>query len=618
MTMQDDLFLSLQEALAGRYSIDREIGRGGMGVVFLAHEVHLDRLVAIKVLPPERAADPALRERFLREVRMAARLSHPNIIPIHAVEEMQAFVFYVMAFVDGETLTDRVRGRGPFSGSEGARVLREVAWALAYAHGQGIVHRDVKPDNILIERATGRVLVADFGIAAALGNASADGVTGTPEVMSPEQVLGKPLDARTDIYAVGATAFFAFSGRYPFEGSSATELLAKHVTAPPPPLAAVGVPRKVAALVDQCLRKHPDERPADATQVAERLTLVLEQRREIPVALRSFTKHAARMNGVGMLAGSIMLLPVSIGASAWLGAVAGFATLIGVGVAIPLAYMTDAARRLTRQGFAFPDLEPAFRAEIEQGEEELGIQGKVLNPVFEALIRTWTLLSVSVAALTLGIALFIGVRMGDWIPSTFIVSTISALLSGFMWGSYVQQNRDIDTRFWQRLWTGPMGRAAFALASRLGGAFKPVSAMTHRATELSIGLAAEQLYEGLPKEMRKALAGVPDLVTRLQGDVQSLRRQQEDLQELVSSSPSEDLVRMRDSVRAKLTAAVGSLETIRLDLLRLHAGSTTVQSVTTHMGIAEDVSREISRMLSARAETDRILSFPTEAATTPV
>src|SRR4051812_28948347 len=290
MAQSDDLFLSLQEALAGRYSIDREIGRGGMGVVFLAHEVHLDRLVAIKVLPPERAADPALRERFLREVRLAARLSHPNIIPIHAVEETERFVFFVMAFVDGETLTDRVRARGPFPGSEGARVLREVAWALAYAHGQGIVHRDVKPDNILIERATGRVLVADFGIAAALGNASADGVTGTPEVMSPEQVLGKELDARTDIYALGATAFFAFSGRYPFEGGSTTELLAKHVTATAPTLA--GLPRKITALVDQCLRKAPGDRPIDANQVAGKLTIVLEQRREIPVALRSFVKRA--------------------------------------------------------------------------------------------------------------------------------------------------------------------------------------------------------------------------------------------------------------------------------------------------------------------------------------
>ncbi|MDQ8155486.1 MAG: serine/threonine-protein kinase, partial [Gemmatimonadota bacterium] len=125
----DDLFVAFQTALAGRYSIDRELGRGGMGVVYLAREVHLDRPVAIKLLPPERAEDPALRHRFLREARLAAKLSHPNIIPIHAVDEADGFVYYVMAYVDGESLAQRVRTRGPLPASEGVRVLRETAWA---------------------------------------------------------------------------------------------------------------------------------------------------------------------------------------------------------------------------------------------------------------------------------------------------------------------------------------------------------------------------------------------------------------------------------------------------------------------------------------------------------
>src|SRR5262245_35892066 len=143
----DQLFISFQVALAGRYSIDRELGRGGMGVVYLAREVHLDRPVAIKLLPPDRARNPQLRERFLGEARLAAKLSHPNIIPIHAVDDAGGFVFYVMAYIDGETLSNRVRTRGPLPGSEGTRVLREVSWALAHAHSQGLVHRDVKPDN---------------------------------------------------------------------------------------------------------------------------------------------------------------------------------------------------------------------------------------------------------------------------------------------------------------------------------------------------------------------------------------------------------------------------------------------------------------------------------------
>ena len=233
----DPLFLAFQSAVAGRYSLDRELGRGAMGVVYLANEVDLDRPVAIKLLPPDRAANPRLRARFLQEARTAAKLSHPNIIPIHAVDESGGFVFFAMAYVDGETLAERVRERGPLPPSEAARLLREVAWALAHAHAHGVVHRDVKPDNILLERGSGRALVADFGIAAAEEGAAGE-ITGTPEFMSPEQALGKTVDARSDIYSFGATAYFAISGRLPFTGRTPTEVLAKQVNVAPPPLTA--------------------------------------------------------------------------------------------------------------------------------------------------------------------------------------------------------------------------------------------------------------------------------------------------------------------------------------------------------------------------------------------
>src|SRR5439155_16773390 len=202
----DSLFIQFQAALVGGYSLERELGRGGMGVVYLAREVRLDRPVAIKLLPPGMARDGTLRERFLREARTAAKLSHPHIIPIFTVDEVGDFVFFAMAYVDGETLTERVRRRGPLPPSEAARVLREVAWALAYAHSQGLVHRDVKADNIMLETATGRALVADFGIAGLVRDAAAlagGEVIGTPEFMSPEQALGEPVDARSDLYALG-------------------------------------------------------------------------------------------------------------------------------------------------------------------------------------------------------------------------------------------------------------------------------------------------------------------------------------------------------------------------------------------------------------------------------
>ena len=150
MAELDPLFLALQEAVAGRYSLERELGRGGMGVVYLARDVSLDRLVAIKLLPPELAARATLRERFLREARLAARLSHPNIVPIHSVEEHDGLVWFVMAFVPGESLGARLRARGSLPPSEAGRLLRDVAWALGHAHAHGVVHRDVKPDNILL------------------------------------------------------------------------------------------------------------------------------------------------------------------------------------------------------------------------------------------------------------------------------------------------------------------------------------------------------------------------------------------------------------------------------------------------------------------------------------
>src|SRR5256714_4546312 len=194
-------FLELQAALVGEYFLQRELGRGGMGVVYLARDVQLDRDVAIKVLPSHLARTAESRERFVREARTAAKLSHPHIVPIHRVGEAGGFVYFVMSYVEGETLGERLRTHGPLPPADAARVMREVAWALAYAHGRGIVHRDVKPDNILLEAGTGRAMVTDFGIAH--GGGPGDDATDFGEIMgkghflSPEQAAGETIDGRS-------------------------------------------------------------------------------------------------------------------------------------------------------------------------------------------------------------------------------------------------------------------------------------------------------------------------------------------------------------------------------------------------------------------------------------
>ena len=364
----DSVFLAFQQALAGRYSIDRELGRGGMGIVYLAHEVQLDRLVAIKLLPPDVGSDPDTRERFLREARVAASLSHPHIVPMHAVDQAGEFVYFVMAFVDGDTLAQRVQARGPIPSREAARWLREVAWALAYAHGRGVIHRDIKPDNILIERESGRALVADFGIASIADDAS-NGLHGTPEFMSPELAMGSEPSAASDLYALGVTAYFALSGRLPFTGATATQVLAQHCTVPVPSLSShgVAVSRKLAQLVDRCLAKTPEARPESAVVLAEQLAVAIEQRRELPVALRAFVKGNGRMNGGGTLLALVGGLLAGVGVSTVLGPAAGVVTIVGSMLLTPVTFGVVAARRLMNLGFAiyyFLLLGPSGRAEL--------------------------------------------------------------------------------------------------------------------------------------------------------------------------------------------------------------------------------------------------------------
>lgn len=280
--MTNPLREALDGLLTGTYTIERELGRGGMGVVYLAREVRLDRSVAIKVLPPHLAGDPDIRERFLREARTAAQLSHPNIVAIYRAEEVGGYAYFAMAFIEGENLAERVRDRGPLPPAEVVRVLRESAWALAYAHARGVIHRDIKAANVMIERGSGRAVVTDFGIARD-GNAAsltkAGEVVGTVHYMSPEQANGTPLDGRSDLYSLGVAGFYALSGRLPFESESPAAVLVAVASQAAPSLAtmAPSVPRPLVEVIDRCLRKNPAERYATGEELAEALGRALER-----------------------------------------------------------------------------------------------------------------------------------------------------------------------------------------------------------------------------------------------------------------------------------------------------------------------------------------------------
>jgi serine/threonine protein kinase len=270
---------ALAAALAGQYDVEREIGRGGMGIVYLARDLKLDRPVAIKTLPAHLAGSPDVRERFLREARTAAHLSHPSIVPIHRADEIGGQVFFVMGYVDGESLAQQLaeHGRPPFA--QTIAQLRDVALALGYAHARGVVHRDVKAENILIERGTGRAVVTDFGIArlAESKQLTATGqVLGTVHYMSPEQVSGDAIDGRSDVYALGVVAFLALSGAFPFDSETPSAVLVSHVTRPAPKLldAAPDVPPSLAAIVDRCLAKNPADRFETSGALAEALERV--------------------------------------------------------------------------------------------------------------------------------------------------------------------------------------------------------------------------------------------------------------------------------------------------------------------------------------------------------
>ncbi len=301
--MTDDLRTRLQESLGNSYTLERELG-GGMSRVFLASESRLKRKVVVKVLTPELAAGVSA-DRFEREIMLAAQLSHPSIVPLLTAGEADGLPYYTMPFVEGESLRVRLAASGPPRRAEAIGMLRDVARALAYAHEHGVIHRDIKPDNVLL--AGDVAVVTDFGIAKAISAARTDAgsstltgvgsTLGTPAYTAPEQASGDPtVDARADIYSFGCLAYELLAGEPPFGARSMHQILAAHLAEQPPELLAKcpDCPPALAALVMRCLRKDPMERPQSARDIVHTLDAVVSRPDIALTGIRAGSKRLLR------------------------------------------------------------------------------------------------------------------------------------------------------------------------------------------------------------------------------------------------------------------------------------------------------------------------------------
>ena len=625
MTQPSGEFLELQAALAGEYSLQREIGRGGMGIVYLARDVQLDRDVAIKVLPTHLARLTTARERFVQEARTAAGLSHPHIVPIHRVGEADGFVFFVMSYVEGETLGERLRTHGPLPPADAARVLREVAWALAYAHGRGIVHRDIKPDNILLEAGTGRAMVTDFGIAHGGGQASGatdiGKIMGTAHFMSPEQGAQKPLDGRSDIYSLGVVGYLAVSGRLPFNEESVPALIVRQSMDTPPSVMSVapGIPSSLAAAIDRCLDSNPAGRFPDGETLAAALAPSPDARSVLPPMLRAWLAaqnpltlpYLAWSAGFSVLTlGNIYANSTGNPGSHWRD-VAVLATVASLPIFPIVGFHLNQARKQFLAGYTLADLRSALQVAQKERVESEALTREGEKSVALRALQFATIASAGWLAVTVGL-LMAGVIHENRTPIAWIFSPVlSTMLLGA--ASNALGLQFIPTRirnWWQagirdRIWNSRVGEW---MARRLGAPeqSRAVGGGVFRPTEVALGIAASELFAALPEAYRVELFELPAIIAALEARAAEARAEVDVVAALArpDSGDTAILETRRSAASANLAASVGALERVRLDLLKLHGGAGDLKPLTTLIEEAQLVADDVRRLAEAEQEVE--------------
>ena len=485
MTSADLAIESLRTTLGGRYAIERELGRGGMGAVYLARDRELDRPVALKVLPPEFALVPDLRERFLRETRTAASFSHPNIVPVFSIEEHDGLLAFAMGFVEGESVSQRVKRSGPLSVREIVRLLQDVGYALAYAHGRGVVHRDIKPDNIMLERATGRALLMDFGISRAITTqAATPGLTrvgevvGTPEFMSPEQAAGDDLSGRSDLYSLGLVAWFAATGELAISGDSTHKIIVRQITEPIPPIGArrTDLPPALAEAIDRCLLKDPDERFANAESLVDTLDSAQLAGPEVPLPIRMFAEEASTAALVA-IGGSVMAALLFVALENVnlpnLDVILPVVLLVSIVWARP-AQMVQVARRLALRGFNVAEVQRGFASILAERDADRAQLRS--DPAIVARRRKQFIVLLVLFASTFAVRWYVlKYQRVEVRPGYYIVSLPGAIM---LYSLYVTRGmslvgllrspfrRSVGERLFRWFWLGAPGRLVLRLSAR--------------------------------------------------------------------------------------------------------------------------------------------------------
>jgi hypothetical protein len=621
--------LVLQNATAGRFAIERELGRGGMGIVYLARDLKLDRPVAVKMLPPLAALAEVSRERFVREAKIAASLSHPNIVPIHSFELRDDCAYFVMGYVEGETLEQLVGRTGPLDARTAMSVLRDVAWALDHAHLRGIVHRDVKPGNIILEKEHGRALVMDFGIAhGPFGTPTSPGSgLGTRGFACPEQLRGADADVRADIYGLGATAWFALTGAPPDPSDQAPRSVDYSMILG-------GIPRRAAFELQRCTSHSPAERPESAGDVARSLSSGLEKVELIP-----------RPIGKWITGGSSLTIPLLLYTLlpfmdfGWPWKLMKFPQYFLVYYGLPwfafALFRFGLLWNLVHRDYGIIDIRTSLAVWRRERDWKVRASNRRIPAGLAKTVRWGTYAALGIALIGTSTQILRPWPESWWPwwqsnPRDYWLFafnlTLVAGIVGWIWPRWARPDTDYLADMRLKFWNSPFGAwlvSGAELFNRFRREKDNLQSRLTRNTEVALHMGVSELCQRLGPRLKGELSTVLDVSARLQSQANEVRQAMGSIRDLEVSvrplsmtveSPDHaevvnDLLARRSTLEERYLELIGALERLRLGLMRLVARAEMPSEITESLEEAEELSRLLSLLDQAERTVDEELRY---------